>query len=182
MNMCFRQLDSNLEAWCRRQREQLMSLEGMGSARKATGRETKRTRAVSWGFLHYPSVSTNSLLHLPHTPTPLFFPAAEGIYSYWAFTLSQSWFTSSQPVISLNHENSSVRLVLQTHFTEDKTETQGEKSINEMWSEHKVGIKSRPPDSCSVGHLSCATIYGEYNDTGPYPPGGYNLDSNKLVT
>lgn len=34
----------------------LMSWEGMGSVRKATGRKTNRSRAESWRFLHSPSV------------------------------------------------------------------------------------------------------------------------------
>lgn len=83
----------------------LMSWEGMGSARKATWRKTNMSRAVSWRFLHSPSVTPLTFSFTLHT-------LQHNYSSLRAFLLSiyfEPVLTSSQPVISLNHENSPVR-------------------------------------------------------------------------
>ena len=57
----------------------------------------------------------------------------------------------------------------QTHFSEDKTETQRDEEIYGVWNEHKFGIKPRLPDSHSLGHLLYTEIYGGYKDIGALP-------------
>ena len=47
----------------------------------------------------------------------------------------------------------------QTHFSEDKTETQRDEEIYGVWNEHKFGIKPRLPDFQSlIFLLECMNI------------------------